>query len=88
LLQGVPVNAQGLGNFWNSNSTTYKEVNGLCAGTHAFTIQYDDANVCTDSHTITATIVNQTTTTTSTTSGGGPQGPQGLSPRGGGGPTP
>ena len=88
LLQGVPVNAQGLGNFWNSNSTTYKEVNGLSAGTHAFTIQYDDANVCTDSHTITATIVNQTTTTTSTTSGGGPQGPQGLSPRGGGGPTP
>ena len=89
LIQSVPPSPnQGLGGFWSSNTFTYKEVLGLSAGTHAFTIQYDDINVCTDTHTITATIVNQTTTTTTTSNSGGgpggPQGPQGFTPRGGG----
>ena len=89
LMQSVPAQpSQGLGGFWASNTNTYKEVLGRSAGTHAFTIYYD-APPCIGTHTITTTIVNQTTTTTTTSSsGGGPQGPQGLSPRGGGGPTP
>ena len=79
---------------WATNTVTNKELRGLSAGTHAFTIQYDDCTECCDSHTITFALLNTTTTTTTTTSSG--SGGQGLSgpknngglPPGGPGPTP